>query len=124
MIPSSKYVEDEHPGHHSSVWGSYFDLRENAWGYACCKTCSYSAYCTAKKKKSIDNVGKKGKQIVSKKPKRMVTVASKPSNYFYESKKTLKSGYLSVRGVASEIKHKLTKGAGVVEPASKRQKTE
>ena len=28
LIPRSKYVEDEHPNDHASIWGSYFDRKE------------------------------------------------------------------------------------------------
>ena len=33
----SRYPEDVLERGHSSVWGSYFDLKEQTWGYACCK---------------------------------------------------------------------------------------
>ena len=46
--PQSKFMEDARVGNHSSVWGSYFDVRANAWGYACCHGTTRNAYCVGK----------------------------------------------------------------------------
>merc|ERR1719491_186802 len=40
----SRYVEDEYPGNHSSVWGSYWDA--GRWGYKCCHSFIKQSYCT------------------------------------------------------------------------------
>ena len=46
IAKSRQYEEDIHPGNHSSVWGSYYDVEERAWGFACCHATSRGAYCT------------------------------------------------------------------------------
>merc|ERR1712087_649155 len=46
LVASSKYEEDKLHGNHSSVWGSWFDLKELKWGYACCRCTTFNAYCT------------------------------------------------------------------------------
>ncbi|SPO03787.1 related to step II splicing factor SLU7 [Cephalotrichum gorgonifer] len=40
----SKYVEDVHPGNHTSVWGSWW--ADFKWGYACCRSVIKNSYCT------------------------------------------------------------------------------
>lgn len=42
-IARSKYLEDQYPGNHKSVWGSYW--RNGQWGYACCHSLFREAYC-------------------------------------------------------------------------------
>jgi pre-mRNA-processing factor SLU7 len=42
-IARSKYLEDQFPGNHKSVWGSYW--RHGQWGYACCHSLFREAYC-------------------------------------------------------------------------------
>jgi pre-mRNA-processing factor SLU7 len=42
----SKYVEDALENNHTSVWGSWFDRSEMAWGYACCHSKVRKSYCT------------------------------------------------------------------------------
>jgi hypothetical protein len=37
LAVSSRYPEDILERGHSQIWGSYFDLKEQVWGYACCK---------------------------------------------------------------------------------------
>merc|ERR1712083_1049143 len=46
----SKYVEDQVPGNHSSIWGSWYDTTSNQWGFACCHQTMKNAYCVALKK--------------------------------------------------------------------------
>ncbi|KAJ0397760.1 hypothetical protein ATCC90586_005148 [Pythium insidiosum] len=50
----SKYVEDVLEQNHTSVWGSWFDRNEMAWGYACCHSKVRKSYCT----------GEEGKQAI------------------------------------------------------------
>ncbi|KAE9211028.1 Pre-mRNA-splicing factor [Phytophthora fragariae] len=42
----SKYIEDAFENNHTSVWGSWFDRNEMAWGYACCHSKVRKSYCT------------------------------------------------------------------------------
>lgn len=42
-IARSKYLEDQHPGNHKSVWGSFW--RRGQWGYACCHSLIRESYC-------------------------------------------------------------------------------
>lgn len=45
-MAKSKYMEDVHPGNHSSIFGSWYCTRTNAWGYRCCHATYLNAYCT------------------------------------------------------------------------------
>ncbi|KAH7488870.1 hypothetical protein PRIC1_011868 [Phytophthora ramorum] len=42
----SKYVEDSFENNHTSIWGSWFDRSEMAWGYGCCHSKVRKSYCT------------------------------------------------------------------------------
>mmetsp|Transcript_9614 Transcript_9614/g.11072 ORF Transcript_9614/g.11072 Transcript_9614/m.11072 type:complete len:592 (-) Transcript_9614:159-1934(-) len=42
----SKYEEDVFPGNHTSVWGSYYDVDTQQWGFACCWQTNKKGYCT------------------------------------------------------------------------------
>jgi pre-mRNA-processing factor SLU7 len=50
VIVRSKYQEDVYEGNHTQIWGSYYDINEKAWGYACCKSITRFAYCIPCKK--------------------------------------------------------------------------
>jgi len=41
----SKYDEDIHPGNHTSIWGSWFNLTSFTWGYSCCHSYIKGSYC-------------------------------------------------------------------------------
>merc|ERR1719460_2670986 len=45
-MAKSKYMEDVHPGNHSSIFGSWYCTRTNAWGYRCCHATYLNANCT------------------------------------------------------------------------------
>jgi len=47
LIPKTKYMEDSIDYNHKEVWGSYFSIQDNKWGYACCQQLVRSAVCTA-----------------------------------------------------------------------------
>lgn len=40
----SKYEEDQFPGNHKSIWGSFW--RNGRWGFACCHSHVKESYCT------------------------------------------------------------------------------
>ena len=40
----ARYMEDIHPGNHSSVWGSWFCIKTLSWGYKCCNQTHRQAY--------------------------------------------------------------------------------
>jgi pre-mRNA-processing factor SLU7 len=45
----SRYDEDhveKYGSGHTSVWGSFFDMKDGKWGYACCRSPFRSSYCT------------------------------------------------------------------------------
>jgi pre-mRNA-processing factor SLU7 len=46
LVPRSSFDEDVYPGHHKSVWGSWYDKSTHTWGYACCHGTHYNSYCT------------------------------------------------------------------------------
>ncbi|ETV85414.1 hypothetical protein H257_03154 [Aphanomyces astaci] len=45
-VAKSKYVEDVHENNHVHVWGSWYDKRARAWGFACCRSTVRKSYCT------------------------------------------------------------------------------
>jgi len=45
-MAKSKYMEDVHPGNHSSIFGSWYCTRTNSWGYRCCHATHLNSYCT------------------------------------------------------------------------------
>uniref|UniRef100_A0A0G4HBE4 Pre-mRNA-splicing factor SLU7 n=1 Tax=Chromera velia CCMP2878 TaxID=1169474 RepID=A0A0G4HBE4_9ALVE len=47
QMVSSKYEEDVHPGNHTSVWGSWYDVAGGKWGFACCRQTRRDADCTS-----------------------------------------------------------------------------
>ena len=42
----SRFEEDVHEYGHSSVWGSYFDMKSKRWGYSCCQSIEKGVKCT------------------------------------------------------------------------------
>eukprot|EP00039_Didymoeca_costata_P004201 m.71924 g.71924 ORF g.71924 m.71924 type:complete len:563 (-) comp12290_c0_seq1:108-1796(-) len=48
-VAKSKYEEDQFPGNHQSVWGSFW--RDGRWGYACCHSFVRESYCTGEQGK-------------------------------------------------------------------------
>jgi len=56
--PRSKYVEDQHPHGHTSVWGSYYDREVHKWGYSCCWQTSKNAFCVGEDGKAAIREGK------------------------------------------------------------------
>mmetsp|Transcript_61834 Transcript_61834/g.186565 ORF Transcript_61834/g.186565 Transcript_61834/m.186565 type:complete len:238 (-) Transcript_61834:6-719(-) len=38
LASSTLYEEDVHFGTHLEVWGSWYDVEQKAWGYACCRS--------------------------------------------------------------------------------------
>jgi len=44
LASSSRYNEDVHFGTHLQIWGSWYDVERQVWGYGCCR-------CTEKKKR-------------------------------------------------------------------------
>ena len=49
MVATTKYVEDEYPMNHSSVWGSFYDRSLASWGYQCCRSTLKNSYCVGQK---------------------------------------------------------------------------
>lgn len=45
-VPISKWAEDEVPGNHTHVWGSWFDVHTREWGFKCCYQTTRGVYCT------------------------------------------------------------------------------
>eukprot|EP01038_Epipyxis_sp_PR26KG_P006676 gene6676-9159_t len=45
-VVKTKYEEDVLTNNHLSVWGSYFNLSQKAWGYQCCHSLLKNSYCT------------------------------------------------------------------------------
>lgn len=107
LIPSSKYEEDKHPGNHSAVWGSWFDLKTLKWGYACCRCTTFHAYCTGnegiKAMNRREENGQNGKGVQDEKgrlPKMStIGVSMKPKEMEDADKLVNPSGYISTRGI-------------------------
>merc|ERR1712228_1112726 len=101
LIATSKYAEDEHPGNHSSVWGSFFDLKSKKWGYACCHCLVYHAYCTGNDGIKALNQSK-SKGVMKKSNGNAVSVVGvvpKPKEMDNRDKLVNPSGYISTRGI-------------------------
>ncbi|RLN02921.1 hypothetical protein BBJ28_00002043 [Nothophytophthora sp. Chile5] len=65
----SKYVEDALENNHTSIWGSWFDRGEMAWGYACCHSKVRKSYCTgADGKKALEAAKTAGTERAMLKP--------------------------------------------------------
>lgn len=43
-MKKSRYIENEYPLNHTSVWGSYY--QDGEWGYSCCKQVAKDSFCT------------------------------------------------------------------------------
>lgn len=56
-IARSKYLEDQHPGNHASVWGSFWKMGQ--WGYACCHSHVRESYCAGEAGKSAAALSEK-----------------------------------------------------------------
>ena len=41
----SRYPEAVHERKHTEIWGSFFDLKQQRWGYACCKSLDRESEC-------------------------------------------------------------------------------
>eukprot|EP00501_MAST-03F_sp_TOSAG23-6_P002003 GSMAST32.ASY1.ANO1.2088.1 assembled CDS len=76
-IRRTKYEEDVLINNHKSVWGSWFDLETQEWGYRCCQQCVEKSYCT----------GEAG--IRAKMASKTVSTSSEVSNKPVNNEKTL-----------------------------------
>jgi len=47
LIESTLWKEDVYESDHRSVWGSWYDPKEQRWGYACCRGVQKGQPCTA-----------------------------------------------------------------------------
>ncbi|VEV58700.1 step II splicing factor, putative [Plasmodium vinckei vinckei] len=45
LVIKSKYNEDIFVKNHKSIYGSYYDRKENKWGYMCCKQTDKNIFC-------------------------------------------------------------------------------
>jgi len=118
-IPKSKYIEDEYNSNHTSVYGSYYDLKTGKWGYACCQNILYNSYCTHDNNQNSnessnninngnmnddnnnnenDNNEEKRKQH-QRVNKSIITAASKPKDNESKEKLINPSGYISTKGI-------------------------
>ncbi|WWC88673.1 pre-mRNA-splicing factor SLU7 [Kwoniella dendrophila CBS 6074] len=53
-IPRSKYDEDVYLNNHTAVWGSYYDISNGIWGFACCHSTTSGSYCTGEAGKTAN----------------------------------------------------------------------
>jgi len=44
-IPKTRYEEDVLTNGHSTVWGSWYDIKEAKWGYKCCRITEKNVSC-------------------------------------------------------------------------------
>lgn len=96
---SSKYVEDEHPGNHSSVWGSWFDRKGMKWGFACCRQTLRNSYCTATALTTKERV-----VVAHNKRKRRAPIGAQnpPPEYTSNVKRTA-AGYTKTQGILAGL---------------------
>jgi len=52
-MAKSKFEEDVYPETHSSVWGSWYDMENHKWGFACCQLVARTSICTGKSCKRV-----------------------------------------------------------------------
>jgi len=67
-LVKSKYEEDVVPGNHSSIWGSWWDVNNSRWGFACCHQTLKNAYCVAIKKSDADAEVTEGVEAIEGEP--------------------------------------------------------
>ncbi|WRT67785.1 pre-mRNA-splicing factor SLU7 [Kwoniella shivajii] len=51
----SKYEEDVHTNNHTAVWGSFYDITNGSWGFACCHSLLSGSYCTGEAGKNANS---------------------------------------------------------------------
>ncbi|CBZ55062.1 hypothetical protein NCLIV_054870 [Neospora caninum Liverpool] len=53
VLIKSKYEEDAYVGNHTSVFGSWYNMATQKWGFKCCKQTDFAADCTGKQEDAI-----------------------------------------------------------------------
>eukprot|EP01083_Nonionella_stella_P098402 276681_1 len=114
LIASSKYEEDVFPGNHVSIWGSWYDLQNGKWGYACCHCTTFHAFCTGNEGiKARTNSTNANKSVTNRNMNEsgVIGVVPKPKEMEDADKLVNPSGYISTRGImaAKGIARKMQK---------------
>ncbi|EPT26147.1 SLU7 splicing factor, putative [Toxoplasma gondii ME49] len=53
VLIKSKYEEDAYVGNHTSVFGSWYNLATQKWGFKCCRQTDFAADCTGRQEDAI-----------------------------------------------------------------------
>ena len=127
LIPCSKYEEDKHPGNHTSIWGSYYDIKTGKWGYSCCQCVTFNAYCTGDDGINANRNSDKYRDKRMDKNKEKVNnigVIPKPKELENADKLVNPSGYISTRGImaAKGIARKVQKQQELEQKKSRKMK--
>lgn len=113
FIAKSKYAEDYYPGQHLAIFGSFYDLNTQEWGYKCCKQTVYKSYCTVKTCVDAHYVRSLlhsnlemniSKTNASEQDTNHYSAALKPKHYRNEDKKVNPSGYVSTKGILANTR--------------------
>lgn len=113
-VRKSKYEEDVLVNNHTSVWGSYFSVRDMTWGYACCHLLSRNSICTGE-------AGKRAKsQVVNQVERRMLEAPPKDAASAMEEPPSVKASGLWGENLAPELDTK--KLAKALQKADKQQR--
>ncbi|WWC62548.1 pre-mRNA-splicing factor SLU7 [Kwoniella dejecticola CBS 10117] len=54
-VARSKYDEDVYINNHTAIWGSYYDISNGQWGFACCHSLLSGSYCTGEAGKTANS---------------------------------------------------------------------
>ncbi|PFH34081.1 putative SLU7 splicing factor [Besnoitia besnoiti] len=75
VLVKSKYEEDVYIGNHTSVFGSWYNMATQKWGFKCCKQTDFGADCTGKPEDAIteESLGLKARERSSGKAAQEVT---------------------------------------------------
>lgn len=99
-VQKSKYEEDVLVNNHTAVWGSYFDVREMAWGYACCHLMSRNSICTGEAGKAVR------KQVVNTQERKMLEAPPEDAERVAEEPPSMKANQLWGENMAPELDEK------------------
>jgi len=113
-IAKSKYEEDVFHNNHTSVWGSYFDLRTMSWGYACCHLMTRNSICTGE-------AGKQARQVTrTVNERRMLEAPPEDHKRVAKEPPSVKSNKLWGENLAPELDEKKLRKA--LRKAEKKEK--
>ena len=127
-IPKSKYNEDVLNNNHSQIWGSYYDIKNDKWGYACCNQTIYNTFCTKINVKKASNNTTTSNDTNNSNNNNVVTyhgVTMKPKELKNDDKLINPSGYVSTKGILANniLRKKMIENQNKKKKSKKRKLT-